>query len=290
MTLDAHVHVWDVERSPYDWLRGLEQIDRTLTLADVSSELRACGVDAVILVQSDDTADDTAVMRELAAGDPRVRGIVGYAPLHDPSRAAAVLEEFAHDPLMVGVRTLIHMRPEAEWMLRPGFREGVRLLQETGLTFDVVAVTESHLRQAAVLADAFPGVTFVVDHLGQPPIDIEKPSWAGALAEVARRPNVVAKLSGLYRTVPRLAPAGVDDVRPVIDHALACFGASRLLYGGDWPIAELAGGYAAATRAVREAIAELSPTERAAIGEGSAVAAYRCARASEGRIAHRSDV
>lgn len=290
MTIDAHVHVWDVDRSPYTWLRGLDPIDRTLTLSDVQGELEACDVDGVVLVQSDDTAEDTAFMREIAAGDARVRGIVGYAPLHDPALAEAVLAEFSGDPRMVGIRTLIHNRPEPDWMLRPGFRAGLSLLQDTGMTFDVVAVTADHLRQTARLADEFPGLTFVVDHLGQPPLDVAKPGWAGALAAAAERPNVVAKVSGLYRTVPALAPADAGEVRGAIHHALECFGAARLMYGGDWPIAALAGGYTAATSGVRAVVAELSAHEQEAVLTTSAETAYGLMSHREGPIAHRSDV
>ncbi|GAA1702933.1 amidohydrolase family protein [Microbacterium sediminicola] len=274
MLLDSHVHVWDPSRSPYSWLRGSDAIDRTFTLEDLSPDLDACGIGDLVLVQSDDTAGDTDFMRELAAVDPRVRGIVGYAPLHEPQIAAATFARWREDPLMVGVRNLIHMRPEPDWMTRPAYVEGLKAAGAAGIAVDVIAVTEAHLEQLVALAGKLPDVTFVLDHLGQPPVTEPKDYWWPLMQRLGEHPRVFAKLSGMYIGGSVLSPVSVDQVRQVRDLALAAFGAERLMYGGDWPIAVLAGGYGPATAGIRAAIAELSAAEQDGIGRRAAETAY----------------
>lgn len=270
--VDAHQHIWDLGRSDYGWLDGLAPIDRTLTMADARPVLARHGVTATVLVQSDDTDADTDLMLE-AAADPIVAGVVGYVPLHDPARAERRLAEVGSR--LVGVRNLVHERSDPEWMLQPAFRDGLRLLDDAGLVFDLVGVLPAHLAQAAFLADEHPGLTIVLDHLGRPPIGAgRREPWWSAIADVARRPNVRAKLSGLYATVGDGAAWTPEGNRPFVDHALDVFGAERLMIGGDWPIVELAGGYDRAMTALRATVDALSPTERAMLLGGTAVAAY----------------
>lgn len=274
LVIDAHQHIWDLARSDYSWLSGLAPIDRTMTMEDLRPVLRRHGVTATVLVQSDDTDGDTDLMLEAAASDPMVVGVVAFAPLHDAGAAERRLAALAGP--VVGVRNLAHMRADPEWMIRPGFLDGLAVLERAHLTFDLVGILPAHLEQAAAIADAFPDLTIVLDHLGRPPIgaDAREPWW-GAIGEAARRPNVYAKLSGLYSTVGDSAAWTPDGIRPFIDRALDVFGAHRLMIGGDWPIVELAGGYDRAMAALRSEVAGLSADERRRVLAGSAIDAYR---------------
>jgi L-fuconolactonase len=93
------------------------------------------------------------------------------------------------------------------------------------------------------------------------------------MAAAAAHPNVFAKVSGLDTAAgsPDWTP---DDLRPAFEHALRVFGADRLMYGGDWPVTLLGGGYARQHAAFEVLTAGLSETERAAIRAGSAARAY----------------
>ena len=88
-----------------------------------------------------------------------------------------------------------------------------------------------------------PEVSFVLDHIGKPGIKAGLiDPWRTHIREMAALPNVVCKLSGVtteaeHKTWTR------DQLRPYIDHVIACFGPDRILYGGDWPVSELAGSY-----------------------------------------------
>ena len=243
--IDAHQHVWDPARAEYDWLGpALAPIDGAMSFEDLAPELRDAGVVFTVQVQSADNAEDTALMRESAAKHPEVAAIVGFAPLDDAAGTAATLDSWAGDSLLVGVRNLIHNKADADWLLRPEVDEALGVLEERGLAFDLVAVLPRHLELVPILSERHPDLRIVIDHLAKPPIGLDSSEpWSRLLAEAARNPLVYGKVSGLYSATSDIAEWTTDAIRPVFEHALAVFGARRLMYGGDWPISVLAGGY-----------------------------------------------
>ncbi|MDF2990478.1 MAG: putative metal-dependent hydrolase of the TIM-barrel fold [Microbacterium sp.] len=243
--IDAHQHVWDPSRAEYDWL-GPEAapIDGVMTFADLAPELRAAGIDFTVQVQSADNPEDTGLMRESAAAHREVAGIVGYAPLHDPSATERTLASWEGDPLMVGVRTLIHNQPDPDWLLRPDVDASLGLLEEWGLPFDVVAVLPRHVEIVPLVAERHPRLRLVIDHLAKPPIGVsDGEEWSRLMSAAARNENVFAKVSGLYSATDDGSAWTTEQIRPFVDRALEMFGPQRLMYGGDWPISVLSGGY-----------------------------------------------
>jgi L-fuconolactonase len=121
--------------------------------------------------------------------------------------------------------------------------------------------------------DRHPDLQFVLDHCAKPHIrtgDIAV--WKRDIANVAERPNIVCKLSGLVTE----AGSGwqLADLRPAVDHVLDCFGPQRLLWGSDWPVLNLAGDYERWLKASETLLADLSPDEKAAIFGGNAARIY----------------
>jgi L-fuconolactonase len=275
--IDAHEHVWDLERSPYPWLAspGLDAIRRTIPFSAGIAHLDSAGIDGSVLVQADDTDADTDLMLEVAAVEPRVAGVVGWLPLDDAARAEDRLAEIA-SPVLVGVRALIHDMPDPDWILRPEVDAGLGVLERRGLAFDVVAVLPRHLENVVTVAERHPGLTLVVDHLAKPPIGLaDREPWWTLIARAAARPNVVAKLSGLYSATRDVAAWTSDQLDPFVDRALDVFGADRLLYGGDWPFSIPAGDYDRTWAATQRQLERLDADERTAILGGNAIRHYR---------------
>ncbi|MBH0097829.1 amidohydrolase family protein [Salinibacterium sp. NSLL150] len=243
--IDAHQHIWNPNRAHYDWLdESLAPINQVMTLDQLLPELRDVGVDYTVQVQSADNFDDTRLMTECAAANHEVAAIVGYAPLDRPAQAARTIESWEGDTRMVGVRTLIHNQEDPEWLLRPNVDEGLTVLERAGLTFDVVAVLPEHLALIPELSRRHPELRMVIDHLAKPPIGLEeREPWWSAIEAAAENPNVYAKVSGLYSAAGDPQQWTTEYVRPFFERALEVFGAKRLMYGGDWPISVLAGGY-----------------------------------------------
>lgn len=277
MTIDSHVHVWDLDRARYPWLTpDIGDLYRTIDFSEIEPELAARGIDGAILVQASDEAADTAVMLDAAARHPAIVGVVAFTPLESPDQVARDLAEFADQPLIVGVRNLVHERPPG-WMRLPSFVEGLVLLADHGLPLDVPTATFHALADVAWVGAQLPGLAIVVDHLGKPPIGgsaDERREWRAMLSDCAQNPRTVAKVSGLYASRGALDSWTVDQVRPFVDDALEIFGAERLLYGGDWPIADLAGGYARTWDAVSACLAAVSDADRAEVLEGTARRVY----------------
>ena len=273
MIIDSHQHVWDLDRAPYPWLGpDLPEWNRTFTFDELRPQLARAGVTSTVLVQSADNHADTELMLSVADANAEVAAIVAYVPLDQPEEAARRLAELRQDSRVVGVRNLIHHQPDPDWILRPEVDEGLTVLEEAGVAFDYVAVLPRHLQNLPVLVERHPGLRIVIDHLAKPPIgaaEAAREPWWSLIAAAAEGPLVHAKVSGLY---PAAEPATwtVEGVRPFVDRALELFGPDRLMYGGDWPISVVAGGYGRVFDGLMEVLSDLSAADRELVLSGTA--------------------
>ncbi|KQV06831.1 amidohydrolase family protein [Leifsonia sp. Root112D2] len=274
--IDAHQHVWDPTRARYDWLTDeLAPINRTIGFDELLPSLRRAGVQATVLVQSADNDEDTELMLETAAAHPEIAAIVVYVPLDRPEEAAGRLAQLRRNPLVVGVRNLIHDIPDPDWLLRPEVDEGLGVLEDAGVTFDLVSVLPRHLELVPILVKRHPRLKIVIDHLSKPPIGLpEREPWWQLIARAAEAPLVHAKLSGLYSATALSSSWTPDAVRPFFDRALEVFGADRLMYGGDWPISVLSGGYDRVWDGLSVLFSELDVHDRQAVLGGTAERFY----------------
>ncbi len=280
--LDAHLHVWDLSRSAYQWLTPEHgPLYATFTPEQARTQLDMCGVAAAVLVQAEDSERDTELMLDAAARYRWVAGVVGWVRLDDPAAAHRQLSRWQDHPAFCGVRHLVHDDPRDDFLALRGVRTSLRLVAERGLPLDVPDAWPRHLAAVADLATALPELSIVVDHLGKPPFG--RPEWAvwrQVLAEVAARPNTVAKVSGLQQPGVGIT---ADAVRPAWDTALELFGPGRLLWGSDWPLTTRSGGYRAAWEAVSALVGELSAAEQRQVLAGTACRVYGLAAVPDAR-------
>jgi L-fuconolactonase len=271
--VDAHQHVWDLTRSAYAWTEGTP-LRRSFGQEDLLPALVAAGVDRTVLVQAEDSAADTDLMLETADRHPGVvAGVVGWVPLERPDELAAELARRLAHPRFRGVRHLIHDDPDPDWLRRPAVLEGLRLLAARDVPFDVVAELPRHLEHVPFLRAEIPGLRLVIDHLAKPPIAARGwQPWADLIAAAAEA-GAYAKVSGL-NTAADHECWSAGDLRPYVEHALACFGPERLMFGGDWPVALLAGDYGKVFRETLVLLQGLSAPERARILSGTAIEFY----------------
>jgi L-fuconolactonase len=272
--IDAHLHLWDLQRSAYSWIAPeLGPLHTTIPAERAEAELRAAGVAHVVLVQAEDSVTDTEFMLEVAGAHDWVAAVVGWVQLDDPALAAAQLDRFTGDPAFRGVRHLVHDDPRDDFFALPSVRTSLGLLAERGLPLDVPDAWPRHLTATAELAGALPGLTVVLDHLGKPPHGKpDFPRWREAFAAVAARPNTVAKVSGLQVAGETFTVAGI---RPAWETALELFGPDRLLWGSDWPMTLLTAGYAGTWDVMSRLVGELTAEEQNKILAGTAQRVYR---------------
>ncbi len=180
-----------------------------------------------------------------------------WAPLDRADEAEAALELYAASPVVRGIRVLNHDYADPRWLLRRDVDAALRMLAPRGLALDVVSVLPEHLEMLVELAERHPELTIVLDHLAKPDIaGTGWEPWAQLMTEVARRPNVSTKLSGLNTAS---SPDWTwNDWLPYVDHAVALFGSDRIMLGSDWPVSTLAGDFVGVWTAQREVIAHLT--------------------------------
>ncbi|MEU6008892.1 amidohydrolase family protein [Streptomyces sp. NPDC047453] len=277
MTVDAHHHVWDLTVRDQDWITGeeLRPLRRDFTVEDLQPQARAAGVDRTVLVQTVTVPEETPELLALADAHDLIAGVVGWVDLTRPDIAAelARLRDLPGGRHLKGVRHQVQAEPDPRWLLRPDVRRGLAAVSDAGLVHDLVVVPHQ-LPACVESAAGHPGLTFVLDHLGKPPIASgEREPWATAVRALAALPNTVCKLSGLV-TEADPATWTTADLRPYADVVLDAFGPDRLMYGSDWPVCTLAAGYAEVLAAARELTSELSAAERAAVFEGTATRVY----------------
>lgn len=273
--IDAHAHMWDLARTPQPWIDPdtMSAIARDFSLEDLAEVRAENHIVGTVLVQSAHSAAET---EELCAAVDHtgVLGAVGWVDLTGDVPAQLAELEIAHPGALVGIRHLAHQDPDSRVLLSQAMRPGIRHLGQAGLVLDLI-LRADQVPQALTVADTHPSVTFVLDHLGNPPVlDTEAmATWRATVTELARRDNVVAKLSGLTMAADH-EHWQPGDLRPAVETALAAFGPDRLLWGSDWPVVRVTGGAGRWLAAGTELTAGLSATERAAIYAGTARRIY----------------
>ena len=223
--VDAHVHLWDLQRNPQPWITAEHApIARTFGPDDLEPLLAAAGVDAVVLVQGACYDADTDYLLGLARDCGWIAAVTAWVDLLDRRQTESRLDQLSTHGKLRGVRHLIQGESDRHWLTRPPVLSSLALLQERGLILEVPAVFPLHLDDVCDLARRLPRLRIVVDHLGKPPIGTDRMrDWETDLRAVAGHPNVFAKVSGL-NTALRMSDWQARDLRPAVEVALDAFG------------------------------------------------------------------
>jgi L-fuconolactonase len=270
--VDAHQHFWEIGRHGHQWPGpDLAAIYRDFLPAQLEALCGVHGVASTLLVQSQPADADTDWLIALSEQTDFVGGVVAWANLAAP-HAAERVAELARRPKLRGLRPMLQDLP-GDWILAPAVRPALAAMEKHGLVFDAL-IRAGHLEAITSLARVYPKLAIVIDHAAKPPIASGAlEPWAAGIAEAAALPNIACKLSGL------VTEATVDwrheHLQPWVMHLLATFGPTRLIWGSDWPVVELAGGYERWLDAAQRLLAELSSADREAVFGGNAIRTYR---------------
>jgi L-fuconolactonase len=274
MRIDAHQHFWQYNPAEHVWMTDeLAAIRRDFLPGDLEPLLYGMGFDGCIAVQARQSIEETRWLLELAGEHDFIRGVVGWVDLCSPELASQ-LERFAQHPKLVGVRHVVQDEPDDEFMLRADFRRGIAQLADFGLAYDVL-VFPKHLAVAARLVDEFPAQRFVLDHVAKPAIaEGRLAPWDNDVRELAKRPNIHCKLSGMV-TEARWRQWTPGDFRSYLDVVFDAFGPDRLMIGSDWPVCTLSAEYEAVIGIVTEYIGQFSKEVQDGILGGNCARFYR---------------
>jgi L-fuconolactonase len=272
--IDAHHHLWHYHPAEYPWIPAHSALARDYLAADLEQTCREADIEATVVVQARQTLEETAWLLELAGKSPLIRGVVGWLPLATPQCESA-LESFAGNPRLKGARHVLQDEAD-DWFDLPAFDHGLSRLAKAGLRYDLL-IRESQIPLATGLVDRHPDLPFILDHIAKPTIHRGRisPTWRAGMAELARRPQVVAvKLSGLVTECADLPPDEAT-LHAYLHETLDLFGSSRVLFGSDWPVCLLASpSYSHWADLFRRFTATLDPNTRHAVETANALRIY----------------
>ena len=273
MKIDAHQHFWKYDPAEYPWIQPDWPIRRDFLPEHLAPELRKVGFDASIAVQARQTWEETRWLLELADQNEIIAGVVGWGDLRAPN-FEQLLEPYASNPKLVGIRHVVQDEPDDDFMLGKDFLRGIGHLKKYNLAYDIL-IYPKQLPAAIQLVNKFPDQVFVLDHIAKPIIreNLLEP-WRTQIREFASAQNVYCKLSGMV-TEAKWQDWTTEDFQPYLETVFDCFGPQRLMIGSDWPVAlNGAANYETAMRVVLDFVWRLSENEQHLITGQTALNAY----------------
>lgn len=276
--VDAHHHVWTVARGDYSWLTpALTPLFRDFVFDDLRPHLLRAGIGRTVLVQAADTLAETGFLLDVARSNPMVGAVVGWVDMAAPDVETQLDRLMERSARFAGVRPMLQDLPDPLWVARRELDAAFDALIARGLRFDAL-VRPPHLAALADRLHRQPDLSVVIDHGAKPALarHAQEPdrfaSWRAAMNELAQHDRVTVKLSGLItEAVPGWTTA---DLAPAVDVLLDLFGPERLMWGSDWPVCRMAGGFDAWWDATGALLAGLSAGEQDAILGGTAARVY----------------
>ena len=279
--IDTHQHLWDLSKFKLAWMTpGEEPLGKNYLPADYAKAIEGLNVVKSIYMEVDVVPDQQVAEAEYVLGlikkadTTMVAAVISGRPNSDGFRA--YIDRFKAEKPIKGIRQVLHApTTPAGYCLTPAFIKGIRYLGEAGLSFDV-CVRPGELTDAARLIEACPETRFIVDHCGNADVRAkDRSKWEIDLAVVAAKgQRVVCKVSGILASA-KGAPWSADDLAPIINHVLTCFGPDRVMFGGDWPVCTLAATYRQWVEALKLIVRDRPEAEQRKLFHDNAARFYK---------------
>ena len=288
--IDAHVHLWDLDRIAYPWLTppfaddgpngSVEPIAKTYLLDDYFADASGWDIRGMVHVDAGAEAGAALSETEWLQGMAHDRGmpnaIIAFAALDNPN-VEALLEAHAAHPNVRGIRHIVnwHSDPRRSYTQRDvtedaAWARGFGLLAKYGLSFDLQAYPGQFSRLAGLIA-RHPETQIIINHTGMA-VPGEWEQWRTGMAALAALPNVATKLSGIGFTH---RPWSTEQARSYILEAIDLFGTDRAMFASDFPTDKLFGSFAQHLDAYAEITRDFSESERRALWARNANHIYR---------------
>lgn len=275
MQIDSHHHFWIYAAEEYPWISAaMDCLRKSFLPEDLRKQIQAASIDQVISVQARQSLAETRWLLKLAEQHDFIAGVVGWVPLGEAA-VVAELEQLASAGKLKGVRHVVQDEPDPEFILGEQFNRGVASLLDFELIYDIL-IFGRQLGPTIRFVDRHPRQTFVLDHIAKPTIrtgNLDE-QWSRDIRELAKRPNVWCKFSGVVTEV-REPDWSLATLEPYWQVALEAFGPQRLMFGSDWPVCLLKTSYLDWISTVKHLTSQLSSYEQQAFWGGNAQTAYR---------------
>lgn len=271
--IDTHLHLWERKPGAYSWLvPDFGELYNDFPPDVAEGEVHKAGVGGAVLVQADDTLEDSLYLFDVARRYDWALGVVAWLPLDVPDESSSLLDRYLIEGTLCGVRQLVHDDPRDNFYRLREVYEVAELLVAHSLPLDIPDAWPRDMSQVVDVATEHPGLTVVLDHMGKPPVDSRDfDQWLAVFKAFAASSNTVVKFSGLDHPDRPFTPDGVMHLWEV---CLELFGPERMMLGSDWPITVRYGGYQPTWRTLRDLLSRVSIRHRQAIQQDTARRVY----------------
>lgn len=261
MKIDAHQHFWIFDPVRDSWIdESMAVIQCDFSPADLKPILNRHGIDGCVAVQADQSEAETNFLLKQAAENDFIKAVVGWVDLRAQNIAEQLTDYISFNKLK-GFRHVLQGDPDRSLMLKPAFKNGIKELERYNFTYDIL-IFPDQLIYAEELVKSFPNQKFVIDHIAKPYIKKKEVNdWAKDIAAVAMHDNVWCKVSGMV-TEADWKNWQEADFTPYLDIVFEAFGTKRVMFGSDWPVCNVAGGYDRMINIVKNYTSKLSAEEQ----------------------------
>jgi len=271
--IDSHQHFWKFDPIRDSWIdETMAVIQQDFLPGDLRPLLHKHGMDGCVVVQTDQSETENGFLLGIANDYDFIKGVVGWVDLQSP-QVDKRLEYYSQFKKLKGFRHVLQGEADRALMLKPAFMNGIAALSKYGFTYDIL-IYPDQLPYIYKFVKAFPNQKFVIDHIAKPYIKDKKiDDWAKDMKALAGFDNLYCKISGMV-TEASWKTWKPDDFTPYLDVVFQTFGTKRLMYGSDWPVCNVAGGYDKVMGLVKNYTAKLSATEQAGFWGDNAIRFY----------------
>ncbi|WDR06744.1 amidohydrolase [Devosia rhodophyticola] len=269
--LDTHLHLVYPERHSYPWLANAPKLNKPWSVESYFAEALPLGIESALHMEVDVAETDQLAETEFVLGLPRIAGaIAGCRP--ESMGFVDQIEQLSEHAHVKGVRRVLHVMPD-DTSQSDLFIENIRHLPDYDLSFDL-CLRADQLPLGTELIQKAPDVHFILDHCGVPNVAAQElDPWRGYITEMARMPNVAAKISGV---VAYAKPDWVvDDLRPFVEQIIESFGWDRVVWGSDHPVCTQTANVTRWVEATHTLIKGASEDEKAKLLHRNAERIYR---------------
>ena len=172
------------------------------------------------------------------------------------------------------MRHVLQGEADRAYMLNPQFMKGIAALKNYDLAYDIL-IFPDQLGYTNQFVKNISGVRFVIDHIAKPDIknqNIDK--WANNMKIIAQHENAWCKISGMV-TEADWHNWQQSDFTAYLDVVFEAFGAKRVMFGSDWPVCNVAGGYDKMISIVENYVSKLSTEHQARFWGLNAIEFYK---------------
>ena len=288
--IDSHHHIWRTADLPW-LLEGKPRIfgdytalKRDYTIEEFKQDVASANVVKSVYLQAnwayDRSVEEAQWVSDTGDAHGMPNAVVANADLRSPD-VERLLDAYVAIPRVKGIRQHLHWHrnPKFSYIDAPdvydheNWRRGMRHLADRGFSFDL-QIFPSQMKGAVGMLRDFPGTTFVLNHAGM--LDARDGEsiavWRAGMEALSACPNLVVKFTGLGTFDHKSSP---EIMKPMIPVSLELFGASRCMYGSNFPIEKLWTSYATYFDNVVQAVGPVSDADRHEIFYGTANRVYR---------------